>query len=181
MNYMKTCSLLSLTAAAALLSSCASMEDFDTVSVEQVGVAYRVLPATIISAEDATQEATSTSKNIGTAVGAVLGVAGEAVANGTLRQQKGMLLPVGKGSGRVASSLGIGLASALAGRYLVASMAQTAGQRLTVRVDDSGETFSFVQPVFKKFGPLSPGMHGNFYLGDRSVYFRPDGAVGMAN
>ncbi len=147
-------------AIAALVPSCATMEDYNTVSANQVGVSQQVLPATVISAEKVTQETGSTSKNLGTGVGAAVGLGA------------GQLL--GKGSGRVASSIGFAAAGALAGRYLVDSMGKTKCQRLTVRIDGSGETFSFVQPVYKSVGYISVGTHGNYHHGS-NAHFTPDG------
>ncbi len=161
---MKAYSIIALAAAVALVPSCATMESYGSVRANQVGVAQQVLPATIVSAESVTQETGSTNKNLGTGIGAAVGLAG------------GQLL--GKGSGRIASTVGFAAAGALAGRYLVDSMGKTKCQRLTVRIDGSGETFSFVQPVYKSFGELTPGMHGNYHHGT-DAHFTPDG-VGAA-
>ncbi len=162
---MKAYSVIALAAAVALVPSCASMANFGTVAPNQVGVAQQVLPATVISAENVTQETSSTSKNVGTAIGAAVGAGG------------GQFL--GKGTGRIASTVGFGAVGALAGRYLVDSMGKTQSQRLTVRIDGSGETFSFVQPIYKTFGAITPGTHGNYHHG-ANAHFTPDGATGMA-
>ncbi len=157
--------IATMLAAAALLSSCATMENYDTVSANQVGVTQQVLPATVISAQNVTQETSSTSKNMGTGVGAAIGLGA------------GQLL--GSGSGRVASSIGFAAAGALAGRYLVDSMGKTKCQRLTVKIDGSGETFSFVQPVYKNIGYISVGAHGNYHHGS-NAHFTPDSVSGVS-
>ncbi len=154
---------VTMLAIVALIPSCATMESYDTVTANQVGVSQQVLPATVIAAQSVTQETTSTSKNLGTGVGAAIGLGA------------GQLL--GKGSGRVASSVGFAAAGALAGRYLVDSMGKTKCQRLTVKIDGSGETFSFVQPVYKNVGYISVGAHGNYHHGS-NAHFTPDGVSG---
>lgn len=144
----------------ALLSSCASMENYESVRADQVGVAQQVLPATVIAAQSVTQETSSTAKNLGTGIGAAVGLGA------------GQLL--GKGKGRAVSSIGMSAAGALAGRYLVDSMGKTKCQRLTVRVDGSDATYSFVQPVYKQTGNIAVGTHGNYHHGS-NAHFVPDG------
>ena len=150
-----------LLAAALGLSSCAWDSSYASVSSNKIGVTQQVLPATVISAYEVKGETSSTAKNLGTGIGAVLGAGA------------GQML--GGGSGRIVSAAGFGVAGALAGRYLTDSMGNTRCQRVTVKVDGkNGPTYSFVQPVYKEFGPLSPGMHGNYHHGS-DAHFTPDG------
>ena len=154
-------STLLLVAAALGLSSCAWDSSYGSVSANKIGVTQQVLPATVISAYEVKGETSSTAKNVGTVAGGVLGAG------------LGQLL--GGGSGRIVSAAGFGVAGALAGRYLTDAMGNTRCQRVTVKVDGkNGPTYSFVQPVYKEFGPLSSGMHGNYHHGS-DAHFTPDG------
>ena len=157
---MKKTTLLLMVAAMGL-SSCAWNSSYNSVPANQVGVPQQVLPATVISAYEVKGETSSTAKNIGTVVGAAVGAGA------------GQML--GGGSGRVASTVGFGVVGALAGRALTDSMGNTRCQRVTVTVDgQNGPTYSFVQPVYEQFGPLSPGMHGMYHHGC-NAHFVPDG------
>ncbi len=150
-----------LVAAALGLSSCAWDSSYGSVSSNKIGVTQQVLPATVVSAYEVTGETSSTSKAVGTGVGAVLGA--------------GLGQMLGGGSGRIVSAAGFGVAGALAGRYLTDAMGNTRCQRVTVKVDGrNGATYSFVQPVYKEFGPVSAGMHGNYHHGS-DAHFVPDG------
>lgn len=154
-------SAILLLAVALGVSSCAWDSSYGSVSANKIGVTQQVLPATVISAYDVKGETSSTAKNLGTGIGAAVGLGA------------GQLL--GSGSGRVASAIGFGAAGALAGRYLTDSMGNTRCQRVTVKVDGkNGPTYSFVQPVYSEFGPLSAGMHGNYHHGS-DAHFTPDG------
>ena len=154
-------SVVLLLAAALGLSSCAWDSSYGSVSSNKIGVTQQVLPATVVSAYDVKGETSSTAKNLGTGIGAVLGAGA------------GQML--GGGSSRIVSAAGFGVAGALAGRYLTDAMGNTRCQRVTVKVDGkNGPTYSFVQPVYKEFGPLSPGMHGSYHHGS-DAHFTPDG------
>ncbi|MBQ3218259.1 MAG: hypothetical protein IJB33_05255 [Akkermansia sp.] len=157
---MKNYSLIALSAALLGLSSCTWTKDYNSVGANQIGVTQQALPATVIAAQKVTQEASSTAKNLGTGIGAAVGVAG------------GQLL--GKGKGRIVSTVGLGAAGALAGRYLTSSMAGVDSQRLTVRVDGTHETFTFVQNVTDQHGEIPVGCHGTYYHGS-NAHFVPDG------
>lgn len=157
---MKKYTVLALALAVSGLVSCSWTKDYNKVSASEVGVAQQVVPATVIAAAKVTQEASSSSSSLGTGLGAAIGVAG------------GQML--GKGKGRVASTVGMGVAGALAGRYLTSAMNKTDCQRLTVRVDGSGETYSFVQAITEQHGAISVGTHGNYYHG-ANAHFVPDG------
>ncbi|MDO5464182.1 MAG: hypothetical protein Q4F40_04540 [Akkermansia sp.] len=150
-----------LLAAALGLSSCAWDSSYASVSSNKIGVTQQVLPATVISAYEVKGETSSSAKNVGTVAGGVLGA--------------GLGQMLGGGSGRIVSAAGFGVAGALAGRALTDSMGNTRCQRVTVKVDGkNGPTYSFVQPIYKEFGPLSPGMHGNYHHGS-DAHFTPDG------
>ena len=154
-------SVVLLLAAALGLSSCAWDSSYGSVSSNKIGVTQQVLPATVVSAYDVKGETSSTAKNVGTVAGGVLGA--------------GLGQMLGGGSGRIVSAAGFGVAGALAGRYLTDSMGNTRCQRVTVKGDGkNGPTYSFVQPVYKEFGPLSPGMHGSYHHGS-DAHFTPDG------
>lgn len=154
-------SAILLVAAALGFSSCAWNSSYGSVASNKIGVTQQVLPATVISAYEVKGETSSTAKNVGTGIGAAVGLGA------------GQLL--GGGSGRLASAIGFGAAGALAGRYLTDSMGNTRCQRVTVKVDGkNGPTYSFVQPIYEEFGPLSAGMHGNYHHGS-DAHFTPDG------
>lgn len=154
-------STILLVAVALGLSSCAWESSYASVASNKIGVTQQVLPATVISAYEVKGETSATAKNLGTGIGAAIGLGA------------GQLL--GGGSGRLVSAIGFGAAGALAGRYLTDAMGNTRCQRITVKVDGkNGPTYSFVQPVYKEFGMLSPGMHGNYHHGS-DAHFTPDG------
>lgn len=140
------------------------MGNFNNIDSNRANVASRVYPATVISATNTNINTSSTAKNLGTGVGAALGAGA------------GSLL--GGGTGRVVSTVGFGVAGALAGRYLTDSMGNTKGQTLTVQVDGSKECFSVTQPVYKQFGYIPVGTHGMFHFGG-DAKFVPDGAAGF--
>lgn len=144
----------------ALLCGCAGMGDLNTVSSAQVGVPQQAFSATVVTVRDVTQESSSTTRNVGTMIGAGIGLGG------------GQLL--GKGKGRTASTIGMAAAGALAGRYLADSMGRTKCQEITVAVDDSGAYYTFIQPIYKQIGAISVGMHGVYYHGT-GAHFVPDG------
>lgn len=157
---MKYTIITTVLASGLLLSSCATMGDFNTVSASEMGTPQQVLPATVIAAQAVTQESSSSTRNMGTLIGAGIGLGA------------GQLL--GGGRGRTAAAVGMAAGGALAGRYLADSMGRTKAQRLTVRIDGSGETYSFVQPIYKQIGAISVGAHGMYYHGN-NAHFVPDG------
>lgn len=150
-------------ASSGFISSCAGMKDSTYVNANQVGVAQQVVPATVIAVEDKIIETESTNKNMGTGIGAAVGLGA------------GQLL--GRDKGRTAMTIGSAAAGALIGRYLVDTMGRTKAQQITVRTDYSGETYSFIQAVTKQHGAIAPGMHGNYYHGGNNSRFVPDGAA----
>ena len=142
-----------------ILASCESMGSLSSVRNNQANVASQSFPATVVSAYDTKIETSSTSKNLGTGIGAVLGAGA------------GQLL--GGGSGRVASTLGFGAAGALAGRYLTDSMGNTTGQTITVRVDKTNQMYTVTQPVYEEYGRIPVGARGIFHLGGNNSRFVP--------
>lgn len=157
-------SIITTLLALGFLSSCATMGDYNTVTAAQMGAPQQVLAATVVAAQSVTQESDASTRNVGTALGAAVGLGG------------GQLL--GKGKGRAASAIGMAAAGALAGRYLADSVGKTQAQRLTVRIDATGATYSFVQPVYKQIGMIPVGTHGMYYHG-ANAHFVPDGRAGM--
>ena len=143
-----------------LLVGCAGMGDFNTVNSAQVGVPQQAFQATVTAVREVTQETSSSARNMGTLIGAGVGLGG------------GQLL--GKGKGRTAASVGMAAAGALAGRYLVDSMGSTKCQQITVSVDGTEAVYTFVQPIYKQIGEISVGTHGTYYHGT-GAHFVPDG------
>lgn len=151
-------------AASSAMVSCAGLGDLTSVKSSQLGVPQQVVPATVVSVADRVVDTESSGRNVGTAIGAAVG----AGAGGLL----------GKDRGRAVSTIGFGALGALAGRYLVDAMGRTKAQQITVRVDATGDTYSFIQVVSKQIGPISAGMHGQYYHGN-NAQFIPDGAAGV--
>lgn len=147
------------------LASCSTMGTYNTVTASDIGVAQQVLPATVVSAQECTQEASSTSRQMGTGIGAAIGAGA------------GQLL--GKGRGRVASTVGFAAAGALASRYLVDATGKTKCQRLTVAIDGTNERYSFIQPIYKEIGAIPVGCHGNYHHGSKAQFI-PDGQSAIA-
>ncbi len=145
---------------AVTLPSCAGLGNLSQVSANSVGTVGQVIPGTVIAARNVTIEASSTSKNLGTGIGAALGAGA------------GSLL--GKGSGQVVSTVGFGVVGALAGRGVGAAN-QTQGQVLTIKADGkNGATYNVTQPVYEEFGYIPVGTHGTLQLGSEGK-FLPDG------
>lgn len=149
-----------LTAASLMLASCESMGTYNTVKANQANVASQTLPATVVSATQTTIDTESTSRNLGTGVGAALGAGSGAL--------------LGRGKGQLVSTVGFGVLGALAGRYAVDAAGKTQAQRLTVQVDGSKTMYTVVQPVYQEIGLIPVGTHGMFQLGGNSQFI-PDG------
>ncbi|MBR3903881.1 MAG: hypothetical protein IKJ29_09510 [Akkermansia sp.] len=146
---------------AMLTSSCSTMVDGNSVSPDKVGYGAQAFAATVVAARSVNIETTSTAKNVGTGVGAVLGAGA------------GQML--GGGSGRVVSAAGFGVLGALAGRYLVDAVGNTKGQSLTVKIDGTNQLYSVIQPVSSQVGYIPVGAHGIYYHGTNNSRFEPDG------
>ena len=146
---------------AMLFSSCSTMVNGNNVSPNKVGYGAQAFPATVVAAKNVNIETTSTAKNLGTGVGAVLGA-----ASGSL---------LGGGTGKIVSAAGFGVAGALAGRYLTDAMGNTQGQTITVRIDGTNQLYTVTQPVTEQYGYISVGAHGMYYHGGNNCRFEPDG------
>ena len=159
---MKKVVMMVLCAASAVtLPSCAGLGNLSQVSANSVGSVGQVIPGTVIAARNVTIEASSTSKNLGTGIGAALGAGA------------GSLL--GGGSGQVVSAVGFGVVGALAGRSVASAADQTQGQVLTIKADGkNGATYSVTQPVYGEIGYIPVGTHGMLQLGSQGK-FLPDG------
>lgn len=163
-NTMKTkyC-VMALVAGSMMLASCDTMNKFNYVNNNQVGVATQTFGATVVAARDVTIDASSTSRNLGTGLGAALGAGA------------GSLL--GGGKGQLVSTVGFGVLGAAAGRGL-GDMNTTSGQQLTVKLDNSKTTYTVTQPIMDQIGRIGVGQHGVFQMGGNSSCFIPDGAPG---
>ena len=146
---------------AMLVTSCSTMVDGNTISANKVGYGAQAFPATVVAAKNVNIETSSTARNIGTGVGAVLGA-----ASGSL---------LGGGTGQIVSAAGFGVAGALAGRYLTDSMGNTKGQTITVQIDGTNQLYSVTQPVTQQYGYIPVGAHGMYYHGTNNCRFEPDG------
>ncbi len=146
---------------AMLLASCSTMVDGNSVSSTKVGYGAQAFPATVVAAKNVNIETTSTARNLGTGVGAVLGA-----ASGSL---------LGGGTGKIVSAAGFGVAGALAGRYMTDSMGNTKGQNITVQIDGTNQLYSVTQPVSQQYGYIPVGAHGIYYHGTNNSRFEPDG------
>ena len=146
---------------ALLTSSCSTMVDGNNVSANKVGYGAQAFPATVVAAKNVNIETTSTARNLGTGVGAVLGA-----ASGSL---------LGGGTGQIVSAAGFGVAGALAGRYLTDAMGNTKGQTITVQIDGTSQLYSVTQPVSKQYGYIPVGARGMYYHGTNNSRFEPFG------
>ena len=146
---------------AMLLASCSTMVDGNSVSSTKVGYGAQAFPAPVVAAKNVNIETTSTARNLGTGVGAVLGA-----ASGSL---------LGGGTGKLVSAAGFGVAGALVGRNLTDSMGNTKGQNITVQIDGTNQLYSVTQPVSEQYGYIPVGAHGIYYHGTNNSRFEPDG------
>ena len=146
---------------AMLLASCSTMVNGNNVSPDKVGYGAQAFPATVVAAKNVNIETTSTARNLGTGVGAVLGA-----ASGSL---------LGGGTGKIVSAAGFGVAGALAGRYMTDAMGNTKGQNITVQIDGTNQLYSVTQPVSQQYGYIPVGAHGMYYHGTNNSRFEPDG------
>lgn len=141
--------------------SCTNLGSLSSVSANQVGAVGEVVSGTVVNARNVTIDTDSSTKNMGTIVGAAVGAGA------------GQLL--GGGSGRVASTVGFGALGALAGRGVAKYGDQTQGQVLTIRADGkNGKTYTVTQPVYSEIGYIPVGTHGTLQLGGGGK-FLPDG------
>ncbi len=153
--------IMTVAAASLMMASCESLGTLNRVSNNQANVASASYPATVVGVVNTTIDTSSTAKNLGTGVGALVGAGA------------GQLL--GGGSGRLVSALGFGAAGALAGRYVTDAAGKTAGQTVTVQVDGSKQMYTVTQPVYEEVGYISVGMKGIFHYGGNNSRFVPYG------
>lgn len=153
-------SVMALVAGAMALTSCDTMNNLNYASHNSVGVATRSVGATVVGARDVTIDSSDSSRNLGTGLGAALGAGA------------GSLL--GGGKGQLVSTVGFGIAGALAGRA-IGDANTTRGQALTVKVDGSKEQYTVTQPIYKQIGRIPVGCHGRFEMGGSQSRFIPDG------
>ncbi len=161
MNKKTTYLVVMMAAALPLIPSCANYADPYVAEAAEVGSVGEVIAGTVVQAMPIRIDASATDKNLGTLVGAGLGAGA------------GQLL--GGGSGRVASTVGFGLAGALAGRAVGKYTMQADGQELVIRADRGGRLYRIRQNIFKGIGEIPVGTHGYLTLGSIRNVFRPDG------
>ncbi len=141
--------------------SCTNLGSLNRVSANQVGAVGEVVSGTVVNARNVTIDTDSSTKNMGTVLGAAVGAGA------------GQLL--GGGSGRVVSTVGFGALGAMAGRGVAKYGDQTQGQVLTIRADGkNGRTYTVTQPVYEEIGYIPVGTHGTLQLGGGGK-FLPDG------
>lgn len=155
--------MLTLLLAAGLLAvpSCTGLGSLNTVSSSAVGGVGEVITGTVVASRDVTIDTDSSTKNMGTLIGAAVGAGA------------GQML--GGGTGRVVSAAGFGVLGALAGRYLTDAAGNTQGQSITVKIDGTNQLYSVVQPVSEQVGYIPVGTHGMYYHGTNNCRFEPDG------
>lgn len=155
--------IVALVLAAGLLAvpSCKNLGSLDTVSANQAGAVGEVISGTVVNARNVTIDSDSSTKNMGTLIGAAVGAGA------------GQLL--GGGSGRAVSTVGFGALGAMAGRGAAKYGDQTQGQVLTIKADGkNGKTYNVTQPVYDGVGYIPVGTHGTLQLGGGGK-FLPDG------
>ena len=140
--------------------SCTNLGSLNRVSANQVGAVGEVVSGTVVNARNVTIDTDSSTKNMGTLLGAAVGAGA------------GQML--GGGSGRVVSTVGFGALGALAGRGVAKYGDQTQGQVLTVKADKGGKTYNVTQPVYEGVGYIPVGTHGTLQLSGGGK-FLPDG------
>ena len=134
--------------------SCTNLGSLNRVSANQVGAVGEVVSGTVVNARNVTIDTDSSTKNMGTVLGAAVGAGA------------GQLL--GGGSGRVVSTVGFGALGAMAGRGVAKYGDQT-------RADGkNGRTYTVTQPVYEEIGYIPVGTHGTLQLGGGGK-FLPDG------
>lgn len=156
----KTIIALVMAASVLAVPSCTNLGSLSTVSANQAGAVGEVITGTVINARNVKIDTDSSTKNMGTLIGAAVGAGA------------GSLL--GGGSGNVVSTVGFGALGAMAGRGAAKYGDQTAGQVLTIKADKGGRTYNVTQPVYEGIGYIPVGTHGTLQLGGGGK-FLPDG------
>lgn len=144
-----------------LVPSCANLGSLNSVSANEVGSVAQVIPGTVVSARTVRADASSSDKNLGTGLGAVLGAGA------------GSLL--GRGKGQLVSAVGFGAAGALAGRGVGKYANQSDAQELVIQADSGKQQYRVIQPIYKELGAIPVGTHGSLQYGGAGSKFVPDG------
>ncbi len=159
---MKASLYTALVAAGVLgLSSCGDMTSLNSTSASSVGTVAVVIPGTVVSARTVDVEASASDKNLGMALGGLLGAGG------------GSLL--GNGKGQIVSTIGFATAGAIAGRGVGAAAGKTKGQELIIAADKDKQQYRVTQPIYSQVGAIPVGTHGNLEYGNGNSKFLPDG------
>lgn len=144
-----------------LVPSCANLANLDRVAYNEVGSVAQVIPGTVVSARTVRIDASSSDKNLGTALGTAIGAGSGAL--------------LGKGKGQIVSAVGFGALGALAGRGVSKYANQADGQELVIQADKGGAQYRVTQPVYEQMGIIPVGTHGNLQYGGSGSKFLPDG------
>lgn len=144
----------------AIVPSCSNYANFNRVSANSVGSVSQVIPGTVVSARTVRIDASSSDKSLGTGLGAVVGAASGAL--------------LGRGKGQLVSAAGFGLAGAGLGRGIGKYANQSDGQELTIQADKGHQMYTVTQPIYKGYGAIPVGTHGNLQYGSNAK-FVPDG------
>lgn len=144
-----------------LVPSCANLANLDRVANNEVGSVAQVIPGTVVSARTVRIDASSSDKNLGTALGTAIGAGSGAL--------------LGKGKGQIVSAVGFGALGALAGRGVSKYANQADGQELVIQADKGGAQYRVTQPVYEQMGVIPVGTHGNLQYGGSGSKFLPDG------
>ncbi len=143
------------------LTSCSGTRSLNSVSANSIGSVGQLIPGTVTGERTIDVEATDTSRNLGTGVGAAIGAGA------------GSLL--GRGKGQIVSSVGFGVLGALAGREVGEAVGKTKGQILTIKADAGEQSYTVTQPIYKEIGAIQVGTHGNLQYSGAESKFLPDG------
>lgn len=143
------------------LPACNNMSSLNSAPASTLGSVANVYSGTVVAARTVQVDASSTDKNLGTGIGAVVGAGA------------GSLL--GRGKGQLVSAAGFGLAGALAGRAIGKEAGKVTAQELTIRLDGSNVSKRVTQPIYEQIGAIGVGVHGTLEEGSSGSKFVPDG------
>lgn len=144
-----------------LLPSCSDMSSLNSAPASTMGSVAEVMYGTVVAARTVQVDATSSDKNLGTGLGAVIGA-----ASGSL---------LGRGKGQIVSAAGFGVLGAAAGRAIGKEAGKTTAQELTIRIDGSKKEYRVTQPIYSQVGAIGVGTHGTLERGASGSKFLPDG------
>ena len=140
------------------MSSCANIKDYAMAPNAEVGSVGQSLTGTVISANTLRAEADSTSKNMGTGLGAVIGAGAGALLGG--------------GTGQIVSSAGFGALGAIAGREIGKAVSESTVQRLVIQTEKNGN-YTITQPIYAQFGEIQVGTTGVLTIRAQHSTFEP--------